>query len=171
MELLGLTQIVLVVGVWISVTGWLAVVFGTAAHHHFAGFLLSVESHQLLTVLLVRHAKLFLDGYNTPEAIDVIAMVCLDVKVNLEGLVKQVHSSVARCNHKLPLDFLALNLSGTLEENDCLFEHVVFGVMHSEAGDHIDFGGVVSKTLVIVVDCLELVLFLLIQVAHFGENL
>jgi hypothetical protein len=98
-------------------------------------------------------------------------MVGFDVEIDLESLVEQVHSPVAGSNHELPLDFLGLDLGSSLEENDGLLEHVVFGIMHSEARNYVNFRWVVSETFVVVVNSLELILFLLVQVAHFGENL
>ena len=43
--------------------------------------------------------------------------------------------------------------------------------MHAETRDDIDLGGVVPVGLLVVVDGLELVLLLLIQVAHLSEDL
>lgn len=43
--------------------------------------------------------------------------------------------------------------------------------MHTKARDYIDFGWVIAIRLLVVVNSLELILFLLIQVAHLGKDL
>ncbi len=94
----------------------------------------------------------------------------MDVFVNLEGLVKEVHSAVARGDHELPFDLSGLDLEGTLEVHDSLLELVLLGVMHAEARYNIDLCRVVAVRLLIVMNCLELILLLLIQIAHLGED-
>ena len=42
--------------------------------------------------------------------------------------------------------------------------------MHAQARNNVYFGGVVPVTLLVVVDSLELVLLLLVQVAHLRED-
>ena len=44
-------------------------------------------------------------------------------------------------------------------------------MVHAETRDHINLGWVVPVTLPVEVDGLELILFLLVQVAHFGQDL
>lgn len=57
-----------------------------------------------------------------------------------------------------------------LEVDNGLLEHVLFSVVHAEATNNVDLGGVVPVTLLVVVDCLEFIGLLLIKIAHFGEN-
>jgi hypothetical protein len=71
----------------------------------------------------------------------------------------------------LPLDLLGLDLGSSLEVNDGLLEHVLLGVVHTEARDHIDLGWVVSIRLLVVVHGLEFVLLLLVEVSHLGQNI
>ena len=70
----------------------------------------------------------------------------------------------------MPFDLFGLNLAGALEVLDSLFKHVLFSVVHAQARDDIDFGWVVSIALLVEVHGLELVLFLLVKVAHFSED-
>ena len=70
----------------------------------------------------------------------------------------------------MPLDLFGLDLTGTLEVLDSLLKHVLFGVVHAEARDDINLRWVVSVTLLVEVDSLELVLLLLVEVTHLGKN-
>ena len=70
----------------------------------------------------------------------------------------------------MPLDLFWLNLTGAFEILDSLFEHVLLGVVHTQTRDYVDLGRVVTIALLIEVHGLELVLFLLVQVTHFGED-
>ena len=86
----------------------------------------------------------------------------MDVFIDLQGLVKQVHAAVARGYHKLPLDLPWLYLESALKVHDGLFKLVLLSVVHAQTGDDINLGGVVPVALLVVVDSLELVLLLLI---------
>lgn len=136
-----------------------------------ASFFLTVEHHQLLGILLVLHAKLLTDLDKTTQTVNVVRVLLIDLLVNLKGFVEQVHAAVATGNHEGPFDFLGLNLAGTLKVNDGLLEHVLFGVMHAEARDHVNLCRVVTVGLLVEMDGLELILLLLVKVAHFGEDL
>ena len=133
-------------------------------------FLFTVQEGELLLELVEFHAKLAANGDETSQAIDVVRVLLIDLLVHLQCLIEKVHSSVAAGNHELPLDFLGLNLACSLEVLDRLLEHVLFGVVHAQARDHIDLGGIVPVTFLVEVHGLELVLLLLVQVAHLGED-
>ena len=139
--------------------------------HHSLGFFFSVKDHQLLAELLVRHAELLSDLNETSETVDVVRMVVVDLLIDLERLIEEVHPAIAGGDHELPFDFLHLDLGSSLEVKDSLFEHVLFGIVHTEARDDIDLGWVVSVTLLVVVNSLELILLLLVEVTHLSEDL
>jgi hypothetical protein len=120
---------------------------------------------------LVRHTELLSDLNKTSEAIDVVRVIVVDLFVNLQCLVKEIHPAVAGCDHELPFDFLHLDLRSSLEVKDSLFEHILLGIVHTEARDDINLCWVVSVTLLIIVNSLELVLLLLVEVTHLGKNL
>lgn len=71
----------------------------------------------------------------------------------------------------MPLDLLGLDLVGALEVHDGLLEHVLLRMVHAQARDDIDLGWVVPVRLLVEMDGLELILLLLVEVAHFGEDL
>jgi len=108
--------------------------------------------------------------HKTSEAVNVVRVFVMNVFIDFEGIVEQVHSSVARSNHELPFDLFCLDLTGSFEEQDSLLEHVLLGIVHTQAGDDINLGWVVSVTLLVVVDVLELVLFLLVEVSHLSQD-
>jgi len=112
--------------------------------HHALGLFLSVEDHELLAELLVRHAKLLTDLNKASEAIDVVVVFIMDLLVNFESIVEEVHSPITGGDHELPFHFFILNLGGTFEEKDGLLEHVLFRVVHTQARDYIDFGRVIA---------------------------
>lgn len=134
-------------------------------------FFFSVQDHKFLSELLVLHTELFSDLNEASEAIDVIRVLLVNVLVDLEGLIEQIHTAVAGCNHKGPLVLLGLDLLGTLKVNNSFLKHIVFSVMHTQARDHINFGRVVAVRLLVKVDGLELILLLLVKVTHLGKNL
>ena len=138
-----------------------AAAIGTAHHNAFC-FLFTVEDHQLFGEVLVLHTELLTDLDETTEAVDVIRVLSMNVFIDLEGLVEQVHAAVARGDHELPLDLTRLDLECTLKVYDGLLELVLLSMMHAKARDHIDFCGVVPVGLLVVVHSLELVLLLLI---------
>lgn len=139
--------------------------------HHSLGFFFSVEHHQLLTELLVRHTEFLSDLNKTSKTIDVVRVIIVDLFVNLKCLVKEIHPAVAGCNHELPFHFFHLDLRCSFEVKDSLFEHILLGIMHTEARDHIDLCWVVSVTLLVIVNSLELILLLLVEITHLGKNL
>jgi len=61
-------------------------------------------------------------------------------------------------------------LRGTFEVNNGLLKQILLGIVHAQAGDDVYFGGVVAVAFLVVVDGLELVLLLLVEVAHLGED-
>lgn len=134
-------------------------------------FILSVQNHQLLSELLILHAELLPDLDEASQAINILGILIINVLVDFQGLVEQVHSTVARSNHERPLVLLRLDLLSALEIDNSLFKHVVFGVMHTEARDHINLGRVVPVRFLVEVHSLELVLLLLIEVTHLSEDL
>ena len=134
------------------------------------GFFITIESHQLLTEVRVLHSKLLADLNEASQAVNIILVLLVDLFVDLESLVEEIHSSVAAGDHEAPFDFLGLDLAGALEEEDSLLKHVLLGVVHTQAGDHVNLGRVVSVTFLVVVDGLEFILLLLIKVAHLGED-
>ena len=89
-------------------------------------------------------------------------ILLVNLFIDLEGLIKEVHSSVATSDHELPLDFLGLDLTGAFEVLNRLFEHVLLSVVHTKARNHINLGGIVPVGLLVEVDSLELVLLLLV---------
>ena len=95
LELLCLRQIILVaVLLWLTISSSsLSISIGT--HHHLTCFLFSVECHQFFTILLIWHSKLFLNRHDSPEAVDVITVVRLNIQIDLESFVEQVHPTVA----------------------------------------------------------------------------
>lgn len=139
--------------------------------HHSLGFFFSVEYHQFFTELLVRHTKLLSDLNKTSEAIDVVRVIVVDLFVNLKCFIKKIHPAVAGSNHELPFHFFHLDLRCSLEVKDSLFEHILFGIVHTEARDDINLCWVVSITLLIIMNSLELILFLLVEVTHLCKNL
>ena len=115
--------------------------------------------------------KFLTDLNKTSQAVNVIWVLLVDLFIHLVGLLEEVHSTVARCNHKLPLHFLWLDLVCPLEVSDGLLEAILLGMMHTECGDHIDFRWVVPEGLLVEVDSLELILLLLVQESHLCEDL
>ena len=136
-----------------------------------ARLLLTVQNHQLLSELLVLQTQLLAHLDQPAEAVDVVRVLIVDVLVDLQRLIQQVHASVTRSDHEGPLVLFGLDLLRPLKVNDGLLKHVILGVVHAEAGDHVDLGGVVAVALLIEVDSLKLVLLLLVEVAHFREDL
>jgi len=55
----------------------------------------------------------------------------MNVLIDLEGLIEEVHAAVARGNHELPLDLAGLDLEGALEVHDGLLKLVLLGMMHA----------------------------------------
>ena len=133
-------------------------------------FLFTIQHRELFLFFIVLQAKLTPDRNETSQTVNVILVLLVDLLVDLESLLEKIHSSVARGDHELPLDFLRLNLTGAFEVLDSLLEHVLLGVMHAQARDYVDLGRVVTVALLIEVHSLELVLLLLVQVAHLGED-
>ena len=134
-------------------------------------FLLTIKHRQLFLELLVFHAKFASDRDKTAQAVNVVLIFFIDLLVHLECLVEEVHPAVAGSDHELPLDFFWLNLACTLEILDSLLKHVLLGVVHAQARDDVDFGRVVPVALLVEMHGLELILLLLVQIAHLGENL
>ena len=134
------------------------------------GLFLTIKHGKLLLELVILHAELTSDGHKTSEAINVILVFFIDLLVDLQSLVKEIHSAITRGNHELPLDLFRLNLRGAFEVLDGLFKHVLLGVVHTEAGDDVDLGWVVSVGFLVEMNGLEFVLFLLVEVAHLGED-
>lgn len=95
----------------------------------------------------------------------------MNLLVDLQCLVEETHTAVARGNHELPLDFLGLNLAGALEVQDGFLEHVLLGVVHTETTDDVNLGRVVAIRLLVVVHSLILVLLQLVKVTHLSEDL
>jgi len=98
-------------------------------------------------------------------------MLFINFFVHFQGLIKEVHSSIARGNHERPLDFFRLHLGGALKVHNGLLEHVLLRVVHSQTGDHINFRWVIAVRLLVEMHSLKFVLLLLVEVAHFGEDL
>ena len=163
----GRPAIVVSIGVGPSV----ALSASSAAHHDPLGLLLTVEDHEFFGEVLVLHAQLLPNLHQSTETVYVIRVLLVDIFVDLEGLVEEVHASVAGGDHELPLDFAGLYLEGTLEVDDGLFELVLLRVVHPQARDHVDLRRVVPVRLLVVVHRLELVLLLLIQIAHLCQYL
>ena len=134
------------------------------------GLLLTIEHRQLLLELVVLHAQLSTNGDEAAQTVDIVLVVLVNLLVDLQCLIEEVHSAVARSDHELPLDLLGLNLAGALEVLDSLLEHVLFSVVHTKARDHIDFRWVVAITLLVEMHRLELILFLLVEIAHLCED-
>jgi hypothetical protein len=57
------------------------------------GFFLSVEDHELLREVLILEAEFLTDLNETSEAVNVIWSFSVDVLIDLESLVEEVHSS------------------------------------------------------------------------------
>lgn len=131
---------------------------------------LSIKHHQLLCELLVLHAELLPDLDQTSKAVHVLRILIVNVLVHFKRLVEQVHASVATSDHKTPFVFLRLDLLRPLEINNSFFEHVVLCMVHAETADHVDFRWVVPIRLLVEMNCLELISFLLIQVAHLSQD-
>lgn len=120
---------------------------------------------------MIGHSEFFADLNEASETVDVVRVLVVDLLVDLQGFVEEIHSSVARSDHELPLDFLGLDLACSFEVENCFLEHVLLCVVHSETRDYINFGWVVSVTLLVVMHGLEFVLLLLVEVAHLGQDL
>jgi hypothetical protein len=112
--------------------------------------------------VLILHAELLTDLDKSAETVNIVWILLVNVFIDLKSFIEQVHSSVARGNHKLPFDFTRLDLEGTLKVNYGLLELILLSMMHAEARDHIDLSRVVTERLLIVMHCLEFILFLLI---------
>ena len=69
----------------------------------------------------------------------------MDLLINSEGFIEEVHSSIATSYHEFPLDFLGLNLSSTVKVDNSLLELILLGMVHTQAGDHINLGWVVAE--------------------------
>ena len=135
------------------------------------GFFFTVKHSKTLLELVELHAELATDGDKATEAVDVVLVFFVDLLVDLECLVEKVHASVTACNHELPFDLLGLDLRSALEILNSLLEHILLGVVHAEARDHIDLRRVVPVALLVKVDSLELVLLLLVEVTHLCKDL
>ena len=134
-------------------------------------FFLTVQQRQLLLKLVELHAELTADGDEAAEAVYVVLMLLVNLFVDLERLVEEVHAPVAARDHELPLDLLRLDLARPFEILDRLLKHVLLRVVHPQTRDHVDLRRVVPEALLVEVHCLELVLLLLVEVAHLGEDL
>ena len=120
---------------------------------------------------MVRHTELLSDLNKTSETIDVVRVFVVDLLVNFKCFVKKIHPAVAGSNHELPFHFFHLDLRCSLEVKYSFFEHILFGIVHTEARDDINLCWVVSITLLIIMNSLELILLLLVEVTHLGKNL
>ena len=96
------------------------------------GLLLTIEHGELLLELVVLHAKFTTDRHETTQAVNIVLILLVNLLIDLEGLIKQVHASVATSDHELPLDLLGLDLTGAFEVLDRLFKHVLLGVVHTK---------------------------------------
>ena len=134
------------------------------------GFLFTVKHGEALLELVKLHTELATDGDKTTEAIDVVLVLLINFLVHLERLIEQVHASVAAGDHELPFDLLGLDLRRTFEVLDSLFKHILLGMVHAEARDYIDLRWIVPVALLVEVDSLELILLLLVEVAHLGQD-
>lgn len=103
----------------------------STSHHDALGLLLTIEDHQLLREVLILHAQLLADLNQPTETVNVVWVFSMNVLVDLESLIEEVHAAVARGNHKLPLDLTGLDLEGALEVHDGLLELVLFSMMHA----------------------------------------
>ena len=135
------------------------------------GLLFTVKHRKLLLELVVLHAKLTADRDQAAQAVNVVLVLLVDLLVDLQSLVEQIHASVATGDHKLPFDLLRLDLTGALEVLDSLLKHILLSMVHTQARDHINLRRVVPVALLIEMDSLELILLLLVQIAHLGEDL
>ena len=63
-----------------------------------------------------------------------------------------------------------MDLKGPFEEKDSLLEHILLGVVHTKTGDNVDLSRIVTIALLVIVNGLKLILFLLVQVAHLGQD-
>jgi len=63
--------------------------------HHSLGLFFSVKNHELFTELLIWHSEFFSDLDKTSQAIDVVRVLSMDVFINFQGFVKQIHPSEA----------------------------------------------------------------------------
>ncbi len=133
-------------------------------------FFLSIKHHQLLCELLIFHAELLPDLDQTSKAVHVVRILIVNVLIYFKRLVEQVHASVATSNHKTPFVLLWLDLLRSLKINNSFFKHVVLCMMHAETADHVDLRRVVSIRLLVEMNSLELISFLLIQVAHLCQD-
>ena len=97
-------------------------------------------------------------------------MLGVDLLVDLECVIEERHASVAGSNHETPLALLWLDLRSALEEQDGALVLVLLHVVHAQARNHIQLGWIVSIRLHVIVHSLELVLLLLVEVAHLCEN-
>ena len=149
-----------------SVSLWILIVLVLAP-----SLFLSVQDHKFFSELLIFHAE-FLSYLNkSSQTVDIFWVLFVNFLVNLKSFVEKIHSSVAGRNHEWPLDLLRLHLLSTFEINNSFFKHVIFSMVHTQARDHINFCGIVPIRLGVEVNGLELVLLLLIQIAHLSEDL
>jgi len=134
-------------------------------------FFLTVQHSKPLLELVILHAELSANRDESAEAVDVVLVLLVDLLVDLQRLVEQVHAAVATCDHQLPFDLLRLDLGSSLEVLDGLLKHILLGVVHTKARNDINLARVVAITLLVKVHRLELILLLLVKVAHLGQNL
>ena len=126
------------------------------------GLLLTIQHAKLLLELVILHTEFAADRHKTTQAVNIVLVLLINLLIDLEGLIEEVHASVATSYHKLPLDFLGLDLTGTFKVLDRLLEHVLLSMVHAKTRNHIDLGRIVTIGLLVEVDSLELVLFLLV---------
>ena len=69
----------------------------------------------------------------------------MDLLIDSECFIEEVHSPIATSYHEFPLDFLGLNLSSTIKVDNGLLELILLCVVHTQAGDHINLGWVVAE--------------------------
>ena len=96
------------------------------------GFFLTIKHGQLLLELVVLHAKFTSDRHKTTQAVNIVLILLVNLFIDFEGLIEEVHSSVATSDHELPLDLLGLDLTGAFKVLDRLFKHVLLGVVHAK---------------------------------------
>jgi hypothetical protein len=61
-------------------------------------------------------------------------------------------------------------MAGSFEVKNSLLKHILFGIMHSQTRDYVNLSRVVSIALLVVVNSLELILFLLVEIPHLSKD-
>lgn len=95
-------------------------------------FILEFDPSELLCILLIVETHILAKKDEETQAFNIIRVLLVDSLINFECLLEVSNSTLARCDHELPLDFIGLNLTGSFEVEAGLFIDGLLNIIDSK---------------------------------------